>query len=47
MRILALETTEKTGSVAALDGDNLLGELNLDHTQRSAQSLAPGQSKRC
>jgi tRNA threonylcarbamoyladenosine biosynthesis protein TsaB len=41
MRILALETTEKTGSAAALNDDNLLGELSLDQTQRSAQSLAP------
>jgi len=41
MRILALETTDKTGSVAAMADDNLLAELMLDHTQRSAQSLAP------
>ena len=41
MRILALETTDKTGSVAALADANLLAELELDHTQRSAQSLAP------
>ena len=41
MRILALETTEKIGSVAAASDDNLLAELNLDQTQRSAQSLAP------
>jgi tRNA threonylcarbamoyladenosine biosynthesis protein TsaB len=41
MRILALETTERIGSVAAADGDNLLAELNLEPTQRSAQSLAP------
>jgi tRNA threonylcarbamoyladenosine biosynthesis protein TsaB len=41
MKILALETTENIGSVAAsLDG-NLLAELRLEHTQRSAQSLAP------
>ena len=39
--ILALETTERTGSVAALDDDNLLRELSLDQTKRSAQSLAP------
>jgi tRNA threonylcarbamoyladenosine biosynthesis protein TsaB len=42
MRILAIETTDKAGSVAAIDNDNLLAELMLDHTQRSAQSLAPG-----
>jgi tRNA threonylcarbamoyladenosine biosynthesis protein TsaB len=41
MRILALETTEKIGSVAAADGANLLAELDLGHTHRSAQSLAP------
>jgi tRNA threonylcarbamoyladenosine biosynthesis protein TsaB len=41
MRILALETTERTGSVAAAVDDNLLAELHLGHTQRSAQSLAP------
>ena len=41
MRILALETTEKIGSVAAATDDNLLAELNLGSTQRSAQSLAP------
>jgi tRNA threonylcarbamoyladenosine biosynthesis protein TsaB len=41
MRILALETTDKTGSVAALCDTNLLAELTLDHRQRSAQSLAP------
>jgi tRNA threonylcarbamoyladenosine biosynthesis protein TsaB len=40
MRILALETTEKIGSVAAAD-DKLLSELTLGQTQRSAQSLAP------
>ncbi len=42
MRILALETTEKLGTVAALDDANLLAELTLDRLQRSAQSLAPG-----
>jgi tRNA threonylcarbamoyladenosine biosynthesis protein TsaB len=41
MRILALETTEKTGRVAALDDCNLLKELDLDRAKRSAQSLAP------
>jgi tRNA threonylcarbamoyladenosine biosynthesis protein TsaB len=41
MRILALETTERDGSLAAADDDNLLVELILDRTQRSAQSLAP------
>jgi len=41
MRILALETSDKTGAVAALCDTNLLAELMLDHRQRSAQSLAP------
>jgi tRNA threonylcarbamoyladenosine biosynthesis protein TsaB len=41
MRILALETTDKTGSVAALNDCNLLSKKELGHTQRSAQSLAP------
>jgi tRNA threonylcarbamoyladenosine biosynthesis protein TsaB len=41
MRILALETTEKIGSVAVADDCKILVELDLDHTQRSAQSLAP------
>ena len=41
MRILAIETTDKIGSVAAFDDANLLAELVLDHSQRSAQSLAP------
>lgn len=42
MRILALETTEKTGTVAAISDTNLLIEQELDSSQRSAQSLAPG-----
>ncbi len=41
MRILALETTDKTGTVAALDGSNLLAEMTLEPTRRSAQTLAP------
>jgi tRNA threonylcarbamoyladenosine biosynthesis protein TsaB len=41
MRILALETTDRIGSVAAAADDNLLAELMLDHSQRSAQSLLP------
>ena len=45
MRMLALETTDKTGSVAAMADNNLLAELMLDHTQRSAQSLAPAMSR--
>jgi tRNA threonylcarbamoyladenosine biosynthesis protein TsaB len=42
MRILAIETVETTGSVAALENERVLGEHRLDPTQRSAQSLAPG-----
>jgi len=42
MRILALETTEAIGTVAAmLDGD-LVAEQSLDTDLRSARSLAPG-----
>ena len=42
MRILAIETVELTGSVAAIERDQLLAELPLEPGQRSAQSLAPG-----
>ena len=41
MRILALETTDLTGTVAALEGCQLLVERELNPGQRSAQSLAP------
>lgn len=41
MNLLALETTEIAGTVAALAGDRLLGQLELNPNQRSAQSLAP------
>ena len=41
MRILALETTEKIGTVAAMLDGKVLKELSLARTQRSAQSLAP------
>jgi tRNA threonylcarbamoyladenosine biosynthesis protein TsaB len=40
-RIIALETSELTGSVAAADGDGLLAEINLQPHDRSAKSLAP------
>ena len=40
-RILALETSELTGSVAAAADGKVLAELHLDPQQRSAQSLAP------
>ena len=42
MKILALETTEMAGSVAAMLDDNVLAELELSRQQRTAQSLAPG-----
>ena len=40
-RILALETSELAGSVAAADGGKVLAELQLDPQERSAKSLAP------
>lgn len=42
MNILALETTELTGSVAARGDGKLLAELRLPDAQRSAASLIPG-----
>ncbi len=42
MNVLALETTERVGSVAAMADTNLLCKLRLDPQKRSAQSLAPG-----
>lgn len=45
MRILALETSGKSGSVAAAEGTRLVGQLALNPDQRSAQSLAAGISK--
>ncbi len=42
MRILAIETTEKIGSIALLDGDRVQQRQRLADDQRSAQSLAPG-----
>ncbi len=41
MRILAVETTERIGSVALADGGILLAQLQLPDHLRSAQSLAP------
>jgi tRNA threonylcarbamoyladenosine biosynthesis protein TsaB len=40
-RILALETSDLTGSVALAADGKVLAELQLDPQQRSAQSLAP------
>jgi tRNA threonylcarbamoyladenosine biosynthesis protein TsaB len=42
MRILALETTEKIPSIAALDGTHVLRAALLDPARRSAQTLVPG-----
>jgi tRNA threonylcarbamoyladenosine biosynthesis protein TsaB len=42
VRLLALETTEAIGSIAAAIDDKLLLEKQLDPHKRSAQSLAPG-----
>jgi tRNA threonylcarbamoyladenosine biosynthesis protein TsaB len=42
MRILAIETVDKTGSVAALVDGLVQAELELDPTRRSAQTLVPG-----
>lgn len=41
MRILAIETVDRTGSVAVLEGTTLLEERRLEARRRSAQSLAP------
>jgi len=41
MRTLSIETTERTDSVAALQGSKLVAEFLLTSDQRSAQSLAP------
>lgn len=41
MKILAIETTERIGTVAAMHDGTLLCSRDLDHAQRSAQSLAP------
>jgi tRNA threonylcarbamoyladenosine biosynthesis protein TsaB len=41
MNVLALETTERVGSVAAAVDTNLLCQLRLDPQKRSAESLAP------
>ncbi len=47
MRILAMETTDKTGSVAAIDGDNLLAELMLDHTPTQCPVAGPRHRTPC
>ena len=45
MRILALESSGTTGSVAALESDKLLCETPLDPSLRSARSLAPAMQR--
>jgi tRNA threonylcarbamoyladenosine biosynthesis protein TsaB len=42
LRILALETTGLSGSVAALTGGTVIAQSDLAAGKRSAQSLAPG-----
>lgn len=42
LRILALETSGTSGSLALLDDFDLVGDLRLDPAQRSAKLLAPG-----
>ncbi len=42
MRVLALETSARIGSVAALEDDRLLGQMFFAPEQRTAQSFAPG-----
>jgi tRNA threonylcarbamoyladenosine biosynthesis protein TsaB len=42
MRILAIETTDLAGSIAALEGDCILAQCDLDSSMRSAQTLAGG-----
>lgn len=41
MTTLAIETSDQFGSVALLDGEQVVGEIVLERTRRSAQSLAP------
>jgi len=41
MKILTLETTEKFGSVAILDGNRVLEEITLPKDRRSSQTLHP------
>ncbi len=42
MRILAIETSSASGTIAAADGSRLIAEHPLDPQVRSARSLAPG-----
>lgn len=45
MHILAIDTSTAAGSVAALDGQSLLGERSLETQRRTAQTLAPAISQ--
>lgn len=42
LRTLAIETTGATGSVAALEDDQVLSQITLDPAERTARTLAPG-----
>ena len=42
MKILAIETTERIGTLAAMCDGTIIRSRELDRSQRSAQSLAPG-----
>lgn len=45
MRVLALETSGMAGSLAAFEDNSLVGEVDLDPTRRTAQTLAPALQK--
>lgn len=45
VRILALETTERIGSLALAEGPELVAEARLPEESRTAQSLAPGMEQ--
>jgi tRNA threonylcarbamoyladenosine biosynthesis protein TsaB len=45
VNLLALETTEPVGTVAAMADGKLLAQLELDRSQRSAQSLIPAMGQ--
>jgi tRNA threonylcarbamoyladenosine biosynthesis protein TsaB len=42
MRILAIETIDRAGSLALLEDEHVVVDERLDSTRRSAQTLAPG-----
>ena len=45
MRVLALETSSRNGSVAALEDDRLLGQTSFEPEQRAAQAFAPAKTQ--